>query len=284
MHPRTVETEDGVALPVDVHEATGAPWGTVVLLHAMMVDRRSMDRPAGRGLASVLASGGLEVWNCDFRGHGKSGDNGPWTYDDLVYGDIPALVEAAREATGGPVWLMGLSLGGHTSMAAVSSGVVEPAGVVLLSANIWRPGLDPSWRRRIRRHLTMVSFRALNRVVGHYPSRRLRSGPADEAGPYVEDLTRFWFTDRWADSGGLDWTPGLSQVAVPVLSVIGRGDALMAHHVGARAFVHSVPGHVFAHIGRGDLGLAHDPDHIGLGADLRCEPVWRWLVAWMRSV
>lgn len=277
-----IETSDGVFLHVDPLAAEGERVGIAVLLHAMMVDRRSLDRPRGRGLATTLARRGLDVWNVDFRGHGRSGDLGPWSYDDLVYRDIPALVAAARDA-GGPVWVVGQSLGGHTTLASIASGAASPDGLVMLSGNIWRPGLDPSIRRRIRRHGAMLAMRGVSEAAGRFPSRRLRAGPCDEALPYVRDLTRFWFTDRWADRDGREWTPLLAGVDVPVLSVIGRGDDLLAHHVGARTFVDPVPGHTFALVGRSDLGLQHDPDHMGLGADPRCEPVWNWVADWIRT-
>ena len=278
-----VTTEDGVVLHTDFHAAHGERWGTAVVLHAMMVDRRSMDRPAGSGLSSTLASHGLDVYNADFRGHGQSGSHGPWSYDDLVYRDIPALVSAARKASGGPVWVVGLSLGGHTTLASIAAGAATPDGLVSLSGNIWRPGLDRSIRRRIRRHFAMIAMRRLSEAVGRFPSRAVRAGPADEALPYVRDLTRFWFTDSWSDREGREWTPLLRDVRIPVLSVIGRGDDLLAHHVGARTFVERVPTHRFALVGRGDLGLEHDPDHMGLGADPRCKPVWNWISEWMEK-
>ena len=96
-----VPCEDGVVLQVERIPARGRARGVAVVLHAMMVDRRSMDRPTGAGLASTLASEGWEVWNADFRGHGGS-VAAQWSYDDLVLRDVPALVAAAR-AAGGPV-------------------------------------------------------------------------------------------------------------------------------------------------------------------------------------
>ncbi len=46
------------------------PGPVVVCGHAMMVDRRTLDRPRGAGLASALAEAGLDVVMMDARGHG----------------------------------------------------------------------------------------------------------------------------------------------------------------------------------------------------------------------
>lgn len=281
MEPLAIRCADGTALHAD--RLPGRGRGVVVLLHAMMVDRRSLDRPAGAGLASELAGAGFEVWNTDFRGHGLSGSLGPWTYDDLVRQDLPALVSAARAHGRGPVWVMGLSLGGHVALASVAEGACAPDGLVLLSANVWRPADDPHPGRRVAREVALRGTLAVSRAVGRFPSRRLGAGPADESLPYLEDLARFWRDDRWASRDGVDWGARSAGVRIPVLAVAGRGDRLLAHPVGARSFVSRVPGHRFAAVGRGDLGLRHDPDHIGLGADPRCRPVWAWLAAWLRA-
>ena len=212
--PRTeiaVQCEDGVVLQVERIPACGRVRGVAVLLHAMMVDRRSMDRPPGAGLATTLASEGWEVWNADFRGHGGSVVE-RWSYDDLVMYDVPALVHAAR-AAGGPVWVVGLSLGGHVSLASVAARACAPDGLVLLSANVWLPSLEPSLARRLMKHLSGGLLLRLTRVLGRFPSRGLRVGPADESLDYIEDLIRFWRQDRWASRGDLDWRAGLAGLA-----------------------------------------------------------------------
>ena len=65
-----IETSDGWTLeadrldPPDGREPIGVLW----LGHAMMVNRRTMDRPRGQGLASLLAGEGFIVYNVDLRG------------------------------------------------------------------------------------------------------------------------------------------------------------------------------------------------------------------------
>ena len=67
-----IQAADGWELELEVEEATGAPVAVAVLGHAMMVDRRSMDRPAGEGFASTLREAGIRVIRFDVRGHGGS--------------------------------------------------------------------------------------------------------------------------------------------------------------------------------------------------------------------
>ena len=99
--PFRARTDDGVELRGD-WLVPPRPAAVAVTLHAMMVSRRTMDRPAGKGLASALAEGGLAVANVDFRAHGESGprvsEGGLATYDDFVVHDIPAAIGAARAA------------------------------------------------------------------------------------------------------------------------------------------------------------------------------------------
>jgi len=280
-----VRTADGRDLAVHVHEARGARRATVLALHAMMVDARSLDRPPGAGLASVLADAGLEVWRADLRGHGASGPvpsaGGSWSYDDLVRRDLPALVDAAG-ARGGPVVVVGHSLGGHVAAAAATEGV--PIGaLVLLAANVWLPSQEPSRRRRLAKHVAIRGFAVSVRPRGYFPARRLRMGPADESAPYVRDLCRFWFEDRWSSGDGTDWWAGLRRVRARVLAIAGAGDRLYAHPVAMRQFCAGFPSDraSFEVAGRGAHGLDHDPGHVGVACDPRSRPLWNRIADWI---
>ncbi len=290
MRSETIDTADGWRLGARVHPPRGPRRGRVLLLHAMMVDGRSLDRPEGRGLASTLAEAGLEVWRADLRGRGRSGPTvshgGRWSYDDLVMHDVPALVAAVVSRTGEAPWVVGHSLGGHVSVAAAGVGAheVPPRGHVLLAANVWMPSLEGSRRRWLRKQLLLRLFRRGARMAGRWPSRRLRMGPVDEATAYVEDLCRFGLDDAWRSRDGRhDYLAGLSAVTGPVLAVSGARDRLFGHVEGVRAFAeHFGPGRAaFVHLRGGDLGLERAPDHMGLATDPAMRPVWRALGHWM---
>lgn len=283
METYQVRTSDGWSLGVRWRPALGPKRGAALLLHAMMVDGRSMDRPPGAGLASTLAQAGFEVHIADFRGRGLSGptvrEGADWSYDDLVLRDVPALVDEVRERSPGPLWLVGHSLGGHVAMAAagVGASTIAPDGHVLLGANVWMPSLEGGRRRRLQKHIAMGCFGGLSSALGYFPARSMGWGPVDEAATYVADLHRFWSEDCWASADGRhDYLACLSYVQGPVLSVVGARDRLFSHVEGARAFIeHLGPGRAeFWYVAQRSYGLPSAPDHMGLVTDRRVSPLW----------
>ena len=288
-----IQAADGWELELEVEEAVGEPVAVAVLGHAMMVDRRSMDRPVGEGFASTLRQAGIRVIRFDARGHGGSANPGEgrelsWTYDELVRLDLPAVVAYARESSPDlPLGVIGHSLFGHVAMASAGTGAYArpPDWHVLMAANTWMPSLEPSRLRRGRKGLQVSVMRAITAMAGRFPSRRVRMGPADEARPYIQDISGFWTRDRWSSRDGVDYLAAARQVRGPVLSVLGEGDALLAHPVGA--------GRWAAHIGEdgaetwragvGRYGLAHDPDHMGLVTDVRCRSLWEAIGGWVEE-
>lgn len=286
-----VRTADGWDLDLLHLPATGEVQGVALLGHAMMVDRRSMDRPRGSGFASHLAQAGWEVYLADIRGHGASkpavSDGASWTYDDIIQHDLPACLAAVRERhPGQAVHFVGHSLCGHASVAAAGCGYYEtpPEAHVLLSVNMWTPALEPSWWLRRKKGSSVFALFLLSSLFGYFPSRRIGMGPVDEPKDYVSDIVRIWRSGRWGSRDGKhDYLAALSQVPGRILSVVGKGDSLLAHPVGARAWAeHFGEGRAdFRLLGRGDLGLDFDPDHMTLVTDERSRPVWDSVLAWM---
>ncbi len=272
----------------------GEPRGVAVLGHAMMVDRRSMDRPEGGGLASTLAAAGFAVHLADLRGHGASGpvpsQGGSWGYDDIVWQDLPALVADARERHPGvPVFLVGHSLAGHCALAAAGSGAYRgepPDAHVMLAVNTWMRGLDTSRWRDLLRLRDMVAFRLLTTLCGRFPSRSLRMGPADEAELYVADLVRTYFTGRWTSRDGVhDYYANLPRVRGPVLSLVGAADRLMANPEYVELWTQALTGaEVDLRVLRaGDFGLHVAPGHMELVTDAGSRGVWEEIARWMVS-
>lgn len=288
-----VECEDGRELDVLHVPAVGEVRGSAVLGHAMMVDRRSMDRPSGEGFATALAEAGWEVHLPDLRGRGASGPDvdagGSWTYDEIIRFDLPACVAAARRLRPGWVWVVGHSLAGHASIAAAGCGLygeAPPEGHVLLSANAWTPDLEPSWWMRRRKGTAIALFEGIRRASGKFPSRGFGMGPVDEAGAYVADLVRIWRTNRWGSADlEHDYFASMPNVTGPVLAVIGKGDDLMAHPVGAKRWTDGLgPGRAdFWLVGDGDHGLGFDPDHMTVVTDDRSRPLWGAIAEWMAA-
>ena len=278
-------TDDGVLLcgewivPPD-------PVGVAVTLHAMMVNRRTMDRPAGGGLASALAARGLAVANVDFRGHGESAMEGAPTYDDFVVHDIPAVVAAARAPFPGlRVAIVGHSLGGHTTL--LLAGLLPhraPDALVMLASNLWLRRTEPSALRRAQKGAALAVWLAVARTFGSFDAPRFRFGSERASLALVEQFHTFFATDALRSRDGtIDYDAALGRAALPVLSISSEGDSLLAHPAAARAFAELAPRAHCTHrvIRHGELG-GPAPDHMGLVTSPASRPVWddvaRWLV------
>lgn len=262
------------------------PVAVAVVGHAMMVDRRTLDRPRGGGLVSTLAAAGVACVVADLRGHGKSGpraaDGGDWSYDDLVEHDVPTLVAFARSRFPSlPLACVGHSLFGHVALAHLSRHPeADVDGLVLLAVNAPNPSWDAALRsprraaQALRRRAGIELMGALARAFGRLPARRLRYGTDDEAAGYVRDFLRNGRAHRWRARDGFDYWEGLGRVDRPLLALVGAGDRFMSPPDDARAIAARVPGAQFRVVGRRS-GLAFDPDHMGLVLDERARPVWR---------
>lgn len=104
----------------------------VILIHGLLVDSRFLD--FGRAsLAEYLAEAGFDVWNLSLRGTGRSLNplgwgNKPWTLDDILRDDLPAVIEYVRETTGSAeVFVVGYELGG--ALAFAHAGTAHDHGV-----------------------------------------------------------------------------------------------------------------------------------------------------------
>ena len=290
-HRFKIETADASILEVtEISPTTPDVVACIILTHAMMVDARTFCR-RGKGMAETFAHLGWRVFLPNFRGRGESGkkprQGGSWTYDDIIKFDLPAIVSAVRARVGSlPLVLGGHSLGGHASVATGGLNLFEtaPDAYLLLSANVWRPSLEPSFFRRLKKSLSFTVFYGITRSFGYFPSRKLRFGSCDEALEYVSDLRRSWVTDHWRSRDGTkDYTLAASRVSAPILSVVGAGDALMAHPVGAERWFNDVGFGTkeFWLAKAGQYGLDFDPDHMTLVTSPRAAPLWLEMERWL---
>ncbi|MCC7538668.1 MAG: alpha/beta fold hydrolase [Deltaproteobacteria bacterium] len=174
--PIEIAAHDGWRLRGDRIRPDGPVVARAVLGHAMMVDRRTMDRPRGAGLASVLVSSGIEVLNVDLRGHGDSGpsarDGGRFAYDDFVRLDVPALVAHARGLSPRvPLVVVGHSLMGHAAiLAAGLTPSRAPDAIVALAANLWTRKLEPSTALRWAKGGALVAWAGVMLARNSRPS------------------------------------------------------------------------------------------------------------------
>ena len=267
------------------------PKAVAVLTHAMMVNRRSMDRPPGAGLASHLVGEGLAVLNFDLRGHGKSGptarEGAHYLYDDFVRFDLPAVVAEARARFPGlHVAVVGHSLGGHTALfAAALLPERAPDSIVAVAANMWLPSLEPSGARRIAKGLALRVWLGMTIPRGRFDPRWLRVGTDAEPLTYVRAFASAYRRDRLASlDDRIDYMKALENLRLPVLSITSVGDRFFAHPAAVAGF--------FAHASRAEVthrcirdgefgGWA--PSHMGLVTDARSRPLWSEIATWIKA-
>jgi predicted alpha/beta hydrolase len=286
--PFEVVCADGWRLRGEITVGDLPPVAVAIVGHAMMVDRRTLDRPAGRGLVSHLAERGIAVVWADLRGHGQSGprpeEGGDWTYGDLVEQDLPALMRVARERFPSlPLCAVGHSLFGHVALAHLARHPEAPiAALGLLACNV----AHPEWRARpfecAQKGALIELMGLVTRAVGHLPVRRLRLGNNDESRGYVADFVRCWRAGDWCARDGFSYWQALPSVRQPVLALVGARDRFMAPAADVRGLVSRVPRAEVRVVGR-STGLAFDPAHMSLLLDERARPAWDELAQFLRQ-
>jgi len=280
--------EDRTILSAGVVRPEGEPKAVILAGHAMMTGARSLDRPLGKGLASLLASHGYLVVAADFRGHGRSGTRaargGRWSYDDLVFQDLPAFVKLAGElAPGKKRAVVGQSLMGHVCAAHMGLNPGAPIdALVALSSNMWMRRQEPSKVLRLRKDLQMLAARALTTIFGYFPGRWMRIGSEDESAAVARQLDSCYFNSFWGtQDGAIDYHAGLANIDKPVLVVRGKGDTISCTSLSIRRFHQPVRDVSFWEVGRGDHGLDFEPGHMSIVTDNRSAPLWTALVGWL---
>ncbi len=278
----TAFTVDGVTLKIDrVRPPSGQPRGAIICLHAMMTDGRYFGARKGKAsFAHVLAREGFEVFVPDFRGHGRSqppsAKRDDWSFDDLVELDLPAIVAACARAaacSASELVLLGHSLGGLVSTAALGTGrIPSPRLLVLAATSVWLSGPSGPLARRA----VMGVYRAATQLLGYAPIRRLRVGTADEAASYVKQLTGWASSARWTSLRGVDYTASAETITTPVLPLCGAGDWMCTPR-DASAFTGHLPCAAKLRVVGTRRGDAIDPDHFELFTRDELLPMWHEL-------
>lgn len=257
----------------------------------MMVDRRTLDQPAGQGLLSQLARRGAAVLWFDQRGHGQSGPRAAagarWSHDDLV-ADVGAVASyLARRFPGVPRVAVGHSLFGQVALAysarVAAGSFTTPAWdrLALLGVNVWMQRHEPSRLRLFVKRASYATTLAISRSLGYLPVRRLRMGTADEPHEYLSQMGSWLWRNDFVSGDGFSYLEALPQLRVPVLSVAGDGDWLLGAPPCQLRLLSRIGGPL-THITVGRrFGYAADPDHMGLVLDKRLLPLWRELADWV---
>jgi pimeloyl-ACP methyl ester carboxylesterase len=227
---RFVTSPDGTRIAVfaagtgDGPDAPAAVDGRppLLLVHGTSADHRTWR------VAAPLLAGRRRVLAMDRRGRGDSGDAPGWAIERELE-DVAAVAEAAAADTGGPVDVVGHSLGGRIALAASRLTPAIRRVVAYESApGVERPAGDLLERLRVRLDagdLDGLLATFMTEVVG-MPAADLNAFRADPvwvlraaAGPTI---VRELEAANRAPAVGID---ALSAVTVPVLQVVGSASA-----------------------------------------------------------
>lgn len=284
----TLRTADGWDLAADLHIPSGEPWGVALLGHAMMVDRRTMDRPKGAGLASTLAERGMVVVNVDFRGHGESArdEPTPFSFDDIVRYDIPALLAAARDRYPSlPRFLVGHSLGVNAGFpGAALVGDHGLSGAVALAPNLWSRRFESNLVRRVRKEVMLRGFDVMSRRTGFFDPAAMNMGKSKIPRAYIEQFWSFWTSSRISSAdGSVDYEAALASLKLPILAISGARDAIMAHPDSVDRYLTLFRGADVRHV-RWVGANGWTPDHMSIVIDPNAKGLFEASADFMRGL
>jgi predicted alpha/beta hydrolase len=210
---RVIELTDGATVRA-ARFVPAAPRASIVLFPALGVEAAYYEP-----LALALASRDLAVVTADLRGLGGSSVR-PRRGVDFGYArlidDAAVVLAAAREATAGPVYALGHSLGGH--VAALVAGLRPDAmdGLVLVAAGT--PYVT-RFRAATAGGLLVLSWlvQISGTLLGYVPGRRFRFG-GTEAAQLMSEWARLARSGRFRIDG-IDAERALASARVPALVV-----------------------------------------------------------------
>ncbi|MBY4574716.1 hypothetical protein ACN94_14115 [Gordonia paraffinivorans] len=160
--------------------------GTALISPAMGVPARVYRRLSEALASGASAQSGFEVGVVARRGV-ECGSPRParavdWSYEDEA-DDLAEAIAAARARTGGPVLVIGHSLGAQLAALAAQRSDHRPDGIVAIGASV--PWFRHYGRRAVPFAALAASVRPVTAVVGHWPRQGF-------AGPTPRTLMRQW--------------------------------------------------------------------------------------------
>ncbi len=154
---RAVTPSDRCLALVRKHREDLQQHGAVLLVHGFAQNRYSWHL-SSRSLVNYLADAGLDVYNLELTGHGRSREFGtaPANSFDEYVDDASSVVAAVADYSGcGQVFLVGHSLGGAVCYAVAPQQSRHVAGVVTI-AGMYHFGSNPI-TRHVGRLVGMVA-------------------------------------------------------------------------------------------------------------------------------
>lgn len=273
-----LQRPDGVVLGVWDWPAPEAARGQVLLVHGLGEHARRYDAMAERWLAM-----GWSVRAYDQRGHGSAdGPRGGLPHRDALLDDFDAVWEDTRAQFAGPLLVLGHSMGGLVTAAALwrraQAGLSLPQGLILSS-----PALDVGMGAATRALVALLNRWAPGLTLGNgLPAHRISHDPkVVEA--YVQDPRVHSRISAPLAMFFLHWGALIRASAphwpLPTLLLYAQADALVRAS-GSETFAQAAR-HAGAPVqAQGFEGLFHE---IFNEPEAMAAPVWRRLQAWLQT-
>lgn len=318
--PSSCTTTDGFGVSLTRYpprDDRGVRRRPVLLCGGLAANRFSFDLGEGASLARHLAEHGWDVWVMELRAHGRSptpwyGWWYGWGLDEHVERDLPAAVDAVRDATGAPdVHFVGHSLGGILMYAHAArggdrlrSGVAVGASLDYTGSSSWFHRVDQlAFLRAVLRAVPIGFFAAVTSpLAARGPSRldefNIHWGNIDP--PLYRRLNAIGFHTVSAkvlaqlatafrpgglrDGRGAPYVDGLGDTTLPILAVAGTVDR-QCPPAAARQTLEAV-GHDDTRLAVFGEAHGHGDDyaHIDLLLGLRArEEVYPVIEQWLES-
>jgi len=223
----TVTTADGVRLALT---RVGPPGGPPVVLSHGAYSNSGICI----GMAQHLGRAGFTCWLFDWRGRGASSvPAAPVTFEQVALFDVPCVIDAVMSRSGGraPFWV------GHSGGGLVASmwmarfpqcAMRSVKGLVMVGSQA--TGAAPTLRARLRLQAYDWCLR-FSRVA---PGRALRLGPENESAAMMRQWCAWNLERAFLGDDGFNYMTALARVTLPVLSLAGAGDWLVAPPAGCR--------------------------------------------------
>lgn len=275
---QSLQTSDHLPLHLRQWQLDDGARGTVLIVHGL-------GEHIGRypHVAAHLNRCGWHVAGYDQRGHGASGGSrGAIAADDSLLADLSRVIDGLRQRHGGPLVLLGHSMGGLVAGRFVAEGLMpkpahwwRPVDALVMSS----PALDPGMNGLQKALLGVMGPLAPNLAVGNglnpgWVSRDPRVVAAYRKDPLVHDRVTPRLV-RFIVDGGAQVIALAAKWRVPTLLLFAGADRCVAPR-GSEAFAAAAPKAVLQHQ-RYD-GLSHEifnePEQGRVLADLA-----RWLAA-----
>lgn len=262
-------------------ETAAPPAGTrdVFLTHGTFSDKRIC-----LGIAKHLAHFGYTCWVLEWRGHGSSAESATaFDFDTVAQSDIRAALAHLQQKQGvrrlhcvthsGGGILLTMCLTRYPGLVPL----VDKAVLFACQALHAAPSLLRKWLLR--------SMRLASRLHGSIPGRSLGFGVQDE--PYF--MMKQWYdwniSERFIGRDGFDYLANMGLLKLPVLSVSGSADTLIAPPAACRRYLEAFGGGGNHSIECGlSSGFSLDYAHSNvMQSRAAMSEIWPMVVNWLAS-